>query len=107
KDGIRDRNVTGVQTCALPISMDSNKKKVIITIKGSTLQEDQTAEDIIELITQGEMYKKSKSDYIIYKESEVSGLEGTTTTLKIDGNKVSVIRLGTTNSHMTFEKGKK
>src|SRR5699024_7322459 len=27
-DGIRDRNVTGVQTCALPISIDRENKKV-------------------------------------------------------------------------------
>ncbi len=86
--------------------MDQNKQKVLITIKGTTKQEGES-EEVIELVTQGEMYKKRKSDYIIYKESEVSGLEGTTTTLKIEGEKISIIRLGTMNSHMIFEKGKK
>src|SRR5699024_11402984 len=28
EDGIRDRNVTGVQTCALPISFQTNFKKM-------------------------------------------------------------------------------
>lgn len=84
----------------------TEKKKIWLSIKGKTKQENGN-EDEIELITQGEMYKKLKSDYIIYKETEVSGLEGTTTTLQIDDGKVSIIRLGSTNSHMTFEKGKK
>lgn len=84
----------------------SDKKNIWLSIKGKS-QQDNGPEDTVELITQGEMYKKLKSDYIIYKETEVSGLEGTTTTLKIDGEKVSIIRLGTTNSHMTFEKGRK
>lgn len=86
--------------------MMSDKKKIWISIKGKTKQED-GPEDTVELITQGEMYKKSSSDYIIYNETEVSGLEGTTTTLKIDDGKVSIIRLGSTNSHMIFEKGRK
>ncbi|MPW27206.1 DUF1934 family protein [Alkalibaculum sp. M08DMB] len=84
----------------------SDKKKIWISIKGKTTQED-GPEDIVELITQGEIYKKRKSDYIIYDETQVSGLEGTTTTLKIDDNKIAIIRLGSTNSHMIFEKGKK
>lgn len=83
-----------------------DKKKIWISIKGKTQQQD-GPEDTVELITQGEIYKKRMSDYIIYDETEVSGLEGTTTTLKIDDGKVSIIRLGTTNSHMTFEKGRK
>ena len=86
--------------------MDQNKQKVLIRIKGTTKQEGES-DEVIELVTQGEMYKKRKSNYIMYKESEVSGLEGTTTTLKIEGDKISIIRLGTMNSHMTFEKGKK
>ncbi|MFZ7132649.1 MAG: DUF1934 domain-containing protein [Eubacteriales bacterium] len=84
----------------------NEKKRIWLSIKGKTQQED-GPEDIIELVTQGEMYKKLKSEYIIYNETEVSGLEGTTTTLKIEGDKVCIIRLGTTNSHMTFEKGRK
>lgn len=83
-----------------------DKKRIWLTIKGKTKQ-DNGAEDTVELVTEGEMYKKRTSDYIIYKESEVSGLDGTTTTLKIENGKVSIIRLGTTNSHMTFEKGRK
>ena len=34
EDGIRDRNVTGVQTCALPILYHENTKPYKETIKG-------------------------------------------------------------------------
>lgn len=81
-------------------------KKIWLSITGKTKHEEGN-EDVIELITEGEIYKKSKSDYIIYDETEVSGLKGTTTTLEIDADKISIMRLGTTNSHMTFEKGRK
>jgi uncharacterized beta-barrel protein YwiB (DUF1934 family) len=83
-----------------------NKKKIWISITGRT-KHSEGKEDVIELVTEGEMYRKSTSDYIIYDETEVSGLEGTTTTLQIDKGKMSIIRLGSTNSHMIFEKGRK
>ncbi|MCR1899481.1 DUF1934 domain-containing protein [Irregularibacter muris] len=82
------------------------KKKVWLSIKGKQQTQDQEAE-IIELLTEGELYNKDKSQYILYKESEVSGMEGTTTTVKIEGDQVTIIRLGTTNSHLVFKKGKK
>ncbi|QSX08152.1 DUF1934 domain-containing protein [Alkalibacter rhizosphaerae] len=82
------------------------KKKIWLSITGRTKHRE-GMEDVIELVTQGELYRKSNSDYIIYDETEVSGLEGTTTTLEIDRQKMSIMRLGSTNSHMTFETGKK
>lgn len=82
------------------------KKKIWLSITGTTKHQE-GKDDVIELVTEGEMYKKSDSDYIIYNETEVSGMEGTTTTLEIDPHKMSIMRLGSTNSHMTFEKGKK
>src|SRR5699024_11488277 len=33
EDGIRDRNVTGVQTCALPISLKNQDESIAETIK--------------------------------------------------------------------------
>src|SRR5699024_12135805 len=35
EDGIRDRNVTGVQTCALPILYSSSKRNIIEYIGGN------------------------------------------------------------------------
>src|SRR5699024_11631811 len=36
EDGIRDRNVTGVQTCALPISSTNTTDISLTTVSGST-----------------------------------------------------------------------
>lgn len=82
------------------------KKKIWLSITGRTKHRE-GMEDVIQLMTEGEMYQKSDNNYIIYDETEVSGMKGTTTTLEIEGNKMSIIRLGSTNSHMTFERGKK
>ncbi len=40
--------------------------------------------------------------YIAYEESELTGLEGTKTTVKLDGKTVALIRTGTFPSHMLF-----
>lgn len=83
------------------------KKKVWLKIKGRQRRDQDEKPETIELMTEGELYYKNKSYYIVYKESEISGMEGTTTTLKIDKDQVSIIRLGSNNSHMVFEKGKR
>lgn len=82
------------------------KKKVWLSIKGQQSIESEEPE-IIELITEGELYNKNQSNYLLYKESEVSGMEGTTTTLKVDEDQISIIRLGTTNTHLVFKKGQR
>ncbi len=82
------------------------KKDVLITIKGLQNYEDQD-EDTIELVTNGTYYKKDEDYYIVYKESEITGLGSTTTTVKIEPNRVTVIRFGDTQSHMIFEEGEK
>lgn len=82
------------------------KKKVWLSIKGQQFIDDEKPE-IIELLTEGELYNKNKSNYLLYKESELSGMEGTTTTVKIEEDHVSIIRLGTTNSHLVFKKGRR
>ncbi|MDD3840928.1 MAG: DUF1934 domain-containing protein [Clostridia bacterium] len=81
-------------------------KDVIVSIKGKQINLDKE-EDIIELITEGKFYSKEGKYYIVYKESEISGMEGTTTTIKIEDDMVSLIRLGTNNSHLVFRKGTK
>lgn len=43
--------------------------------------------------------------YIMYKENEETGLVDTDTVLKIEGNRVSIIRTGLCGSRMTVEGG--
>ena len=43
----------------------------------------------------------------MYQESDVTGMEGTTTTVEVDNDKVSIIREGTITNQMIFIKDKK
>lgn len=64
----------------------------------------------IEMITQGKYYEKNGSIFLVYDESELSGMEGSTTTLKIDDEKtrkVMMKRFGANESKLVFEKGKR
>lgn len=64
-------------------------------------------ENTIELITQGKYYEKSDSTFLVYDESEISGMEGSTTTLKIEDEKIMMKRFGSNESKLIFEKGEK
>lgn len=85
----------------------SNGKNVIISVKGiqSGIDDTKSIADSIELITEGKYYKKEDAFYVTYKESEVTGMEGTTTTLKVSGNVVTLMRFGSINSQFVFERG--
>lgn len=80
---------------------------VIINIK--TVQYDSSSEehDTIELRTEGKYYSDDGTDFLIYEESELSGLLGTTTEIKIKGNHVELNRIGEHESKMSFEKDKR
>ncbi|NLB80731.1 MAG: DUF1934 domain-containing protein [Clostridiaceae bacterium] len=81
------------------------KQDIIISLKGS--QDDDNKQDEIELITQGTYYSEGESHIITYDETEVTGFEGTTTTLKIEDNRVTLLRSGQNNSQLIFEKGQR
>ena len=81
-------------------------KDVIISIKGKQSPERGDS-DIIEFMTEGRFFLKDGKYYITYKETEMTGLAGTTTTLKVEGEKVTLMRFGANNSQMVFEKGHK
>lgn len=80
------------------------KKDVLITLVGT--QDNDGEKDKVELITEGNMYKKGDAYYITYKESELTGMDGTTTTVKVQDKKVTILRFGTNNTQLIFEKGK-
>jgi uncharacterized beta-barrel protein YwiB (DUF1934 family) len=82
------------------------KKDVIISVKGSQISED-SDENVMELITEGKYYKKGDTYFITYKESEVTGMKGTTTTLKVADNMVTLMRFGSVNSQFVFQRGQK
>lgn len=77
------------------------KKKAVISV--TSIQNDDEKEKI-EVVTPGDFYKKESCYYVIYDETEISGMKGTTTTIKIFPDKIMLIRMGTTSSKMTFKK---
>lgn len=82
------------------------RKDVIIHIDGKPKYDGVDGEEI-ELTTSGRLYRKNGNYFIMYKESELTGMEGSTTTLKIENERITMMRNGTYPSHMVFEKGKK
>ena len=85
----------------------TDNRKVWLWVKGN-LDTDETADGVpSEFSTEGEFYREEDAACLTYQESEVSGMGKTTTTVRVDGGMVSVIRLGEVNSVMEFEKGKR
>ncbi|MTI48880.1 DUF1934 domain-containing protein [Sporosalibacterium faouarense] len=81
-------------------------KEVQLTIKGKQTSVEGEVNNI-EMVTEGKFYEKRGAYYIVYDESEITGMEGSTTTLRIEDNVVSMKRFGSNTSKLTFEKGKK
>ena len=79
-------------------------KKVVLSIKGRQTYQDQEP-DTIELLTEGTMDFVDGGWNITYEESELTGLEGVTTTFRVEPQKVTLNREGRLNSHMVFEEG--
>ena len=82
------------------------KKDVIISIRGLQEQGDEAA-DPITLVTPGRYYRKNDSYYISYEESELTGLAGTRTTLRVKPDYVKLVRTGLYPSELLFELGKR
>ncbi len=82
------------------------EKEVIISIKGKQEMGDGPAEQM-ELVTRGQMRVEDGIYTLSYQESEVTGLEGTMTTIKVEqeDERVTLTRVGEYNSEMVFEEG--
>ncbi|MCH4886938.1 DUF1934 domain-containing protein [Acidaminobacter sp. JC074] len=78
--------------------------KIMIDIK-STIEQIDGEEQVIEMLTEGELFEKNGSIYLMYHESEVSGMEGSRTMLKIDHDVITMTRFGGTKSKIVFEVG--
>ena len=79
-------------------------KKVVLSIKGRQSYQDQEP-DSIELVTEGTMDFLDGGWNISYEESELTGLEGVTTTFRVEPGRVTLTREGKLNSQMVFEEG--
>jgi len=79
-------------------------KEVLVTVKG-TRTSDWGEKETIELVTTGRFFFTKRSYYIVYSESELSGMEGTTTSLKAEQNRVTLNRMGKSEHKQVFEEG--
>ncbi len=77
---------------------------VVVTVLG--VQRDIDGEEnAIELVTVGRYYRKNNVDYITYQESEITGMEGTATMLKIYDDHVILSRTGSVEHKQEFRLG--
>lgn len=81
------------------------KKNVIISVTGNQYVNEES--DCIELVTEGTLEYDNNCCKITYAETEMTGMEGTTTSLEVEDERVTLVRTGATNSQLIFENDKK
>ena len=86
-------------------SIESEKLPVLLSIRGEQYF-DGIDPDATELMTEGSMVLTGDGMVLTYEESQLTGMEGTTTTLEVKGPRVILTRSGTVNSQMVFEEGR-
>lgn len=84
-------------------------KDIMLKIVGKQMNAE-AEEDMMEFMTEGKLYKKNGAIYLMYQESELSGMEGCTTSLKIKDGTVRMRRFGENvpiDTVIEFQKGKR
>ena len=77
---------------------------VMLSIKGRQTYMDQEP-DCIELVTEGTLEYRDGGWDLCYEESALTGLEGVTTTFRVEPDQVSLDRTGKLRSQMVFKEG--
>ncbi len=86
-------------------NIESNKLPVLLSIRGEQYF-DGIDPDATELMTEGTMELTEDGMVLTYEESELTGMEGTTTAFEVKGPRVTLTRSGAVNSQMVFEEGR-
>lgn len=86
-------------------------KNVTIKIIGTHIH-DNIEEEQLELVTEAEMFERNGILYLMYEESEFSGMEGSKTRLRIDKDQMKMSRISKTTgqdgvTEMNFQVGKR
>lgn len=76
-------------------------KNILVQINSNIDQHDGETHTI-EMMSEGQAYEKNGHLYIVYEETEVSGMKGSKTVLKLDNGTVTMTRFGSNNSKMVF-----
>lgn len=81
------------------------EKNVIITVRGEQYFED-IDPDTVELTTEGRMTVADDGEITLeYRETELTGMDGTTTRFTIRNDTVTLLRTGSINNEMRFHVG--
>lgn len=86
-------------------SIENEALPILLSIRGEQ-DFDGIDPDATELVTDGTMELTGAGMVLTYRETELTGMEGTTTTFEIRGAQVILTRSGTVNSQMVFEEGR-
>lgn len=78
-------------------------KFVKITIKSSS--GDDEISDKLTVVAYGQMALRGGKYYVLYDETSLTGMEGTSTTIKWDEQSVMVLRKGTYSSRQEYREG--
>lgn len=76
-----------------------NNNAVISIVSNASMEDG----DLIEVVSPGKYFKDGDNYKAVYEETEISGMEGTLTTLEINEEKVILVREGTTSAKMVFD----
>lgn len=85
-------------------------KDIMLKIVGRQIFNGTEEEENIEFLTEGRCGRKGEAVYLVYEESELSGMAGCTTSIKIQGERVEMRRYGdayVSGTEIAFEKGKR
>ncbi len=80
------------------------KKAVLLSIRGRQNYPGQEP-DCIELVTEGTLESKGDAWCLTYEESDLTGLQGVTTTFHVEPGIITLTREGPLNSQMVFQEG--
>ncbi len=79
-------------------------EQAIIQVIGAQSYTEGT-DDRMDFTTLGIFRKRKEAYYIVYRETEVTGMPGVTTSLKVESDKVTLNRMGAANYKQVFELG--
>ena len=83
------------------------EKQVVIFVRGTQYFDNIEPEEI-ELMTEGVMSSGDDGTIVLeYQETELTGMEGTTTRFTVQGDTVVLTREGRVTSHMVFQRGRR
>ncbi len=84
-------------------------KEVMVKITANQINEKGES-DVMEFITEAKLYTRGDAVYLIYEETELSGIPGCRTRLKCRSNEVQMKRFGEgagIGNEIRFERGKR